>query len=269
MGASIPQLMDLQMNHQTIMTTAYDLPFGVRYSSGSLLASGSPVDVFAVVHSESDLKVLATVIDLFAGLSATGCLAGTEVEPWNSGLQIYPDYTYVRFQLINSRVDERALIVLAHLLLARQEDILLESLEVSLPGKRATQKLQYDPVEMSTYPDVYRKLPFPLIDEQPESGGYTFVAELREPLQAQHGEYLENALKRWTEAILAGGYGLAPIPPQESYVEPDDESVTSFDTTVEWTAFKLRADPASVYGLVNIFAAFHHRCQEIVSLTIT
>jgi len=159
--------------------------------------------------------------------------------------------------------------VLAHLFLARREALPLQSLEVSVPGERAIQRLGYDPTRLSTYPKVYEKLPFILTNEEPESGGYTFTAELGQPLQAQNGQYLEYALKGWTEGVLAGGYGLAPIPPQESYVEPDSGPLTSFDTTVEWPVFKLRADPACLEGLINIFAAFHYRCQGLVSLTIS
>lgn len=257
------------MSHQASINSAYNLPFEVRYSSSRLLSSGVTVDVIARVKSSEKMGILAHVIDLFAGLAVSGALAGQELEPWNSGLQINQAYNGIRFRLTDCRVDDRAFIVLSHLLLSLQDAIHLESLEVSGLQEKAPLKLQCDPTVVSTYPGVYRDLPFSLIDEEPESGAYTFSAEMKEPLQAGHGEYLENMLKCWTEVLLAGGYGLAPIPPQNSYVEPAGESVTSFDRTVEWTIFKLRADPAAICGVVNIFAAFHHRCQEIMSLRIS
>ena len=253
---------------QSSITTAYDLPFEVRCSRAPLLSSGGAVRVIVESEPESDSKILATVLEHFGALSATGALAGEDIEPWNSGVQIGTPGDGTGFELLNCHMDEQALIVLTHLLLARQEELLIRSVEVSLRGRPATRKLPTDSTSLSWYPDCYRSLPFKLIDEDPESVNYTFVIELREPLQASHGEYLEHALKRWTEAILAGGYGLAPIPPQESYVEPDDDCVTSFDTTVEWTIFKLRANPDCIQGLINIFAAFHHRCQNILSVTI-
>jgi hypothetical protein len=251
------------------MTSAYELPFSIRHSSGPLLSSGGPVEAVAIGQSESDTTLPGKIFGLFAGLAATGALAGTNIEPWNSGIQIKGTPHNARFELTNCRVDEQALIVLVHLLFARQEELLLRSVEVSLQGKSATQRLECDQTTLSWYPDCYRSLPFALIDEEPEGDTYTFVTELRKPLQASHGEHLENALDLWTKAILAGGYGLAPIPPQESYLEPESEHVTAFDTTVEWTIFKLRADPACIHSLINIFAAFHHRCQEVVSLTIS
>jgi hypothetical protein len=251
------------------MTTGYDLPFSVRCSSGSLLSAGGLVDFVATGQPQSDTRLLVNIFELFVGLAATGALAGADIEPWNSGMQIKSILHNARIDLMNCRVDEQALIVLVHLLLARQDELLLRSVKVSLEGKPATQALESDSTTLSWYPDRYRKLPFTLIDEEPEGDTYMFVMELGEPLQASHGEWLENALKKWTEAILAGGYGLAPIPPQESYIEPDSEQVTAFDTRVEWTIFKLRADPACIDSLVNIFVTFHHRCQEVVSIAIT
>ena len=206
-------LTDGELMTQSSMTTAYDLPFEVRYSSAPLLSSGGSIRVIVETEPESDSKVLATVLDHFGALSATGALAGKEIEPWNSGLQLGTPGHGTGYELLNCRVDEQALIVLAHLLLARQNELMLRSVEVSLRDNAASETLRTDPTSLSWYPDCYRSLPFTLIDEDPEGDAYTFVTELREPLQASHGEYLENALKQWTETILAGGYGLAPIPP--------------------------------------------------------
>lgn len=251
-----------------VISSAFNLPFEVRYSS-SLLSSCGTVDVITKVKSVKKIEILLSVFDLFAEVAMTGALAGQEIKPWNSGLQINPEYNGVRFKLTECRVDECALVVLSHLLLARQDAILLESLEMSSVEKQASLKLRCDSKVMSTYPGIYHNLPFPLTDDEPESGAYTFVAEMKKPLQAAHEKSLKKMLKRWTGAVLAGGYALAPIPPQESYVELAEESITSFNKTFELTIFKLQADPASLFGIVNIFAAFHKRCQEIISLRIT
>lgn len=253
---------------QPNMTTDYDLPFEVRYSSGPLLTSGGSVGIIVEAESKGDSTILAAVLGHFCALAATGALAGSDIEPSDSGLQIAAMNQDTNYQLRNCRVDEQALIVLTHLLLARQDELLLLSVELSLQNSPATKTLLTDTTCLSWYPDCYQILPYELIDEEPESDTYTFVIELREPLQDANCEYLEKALKRWTEAILVGGYGLAPIPPQESYVEPSDDCVTSFDTTIEWTIFKLRANPECIQGLLNIFTAFHRRCQEIISVKI-
>ncbi len=257
------------------MRTAYDLPFEIQYSPGPLLVAETPIQMTARLkqHPVRDASALAEIIELFAILAGTGAFAGREIEPWESSLQLKSvserNEATGRFEIESCKLDDSALVVLAHLLLARQEEILLTSLELLGQGFKAWHKLQYEPSELSDYPKTYGRLPFILSDENPQTGAYTFVAELMQPLKIEHRDWLENALQHWTLTILAGGYGLAPIPPQESYVEPIDDCVTSFDSTIEWTVFKLQADPACIEGLINIFAAFHYRYQRLVSLTIT
>ena len=257
------------------VATGYDLPFEVRTSPAPLLSSGGLVQVVPayIPDTARDPGLLAGILELFAGLAATGALAGSDLEPSKSSLKLSatpgPSAISSNLQFQECRVSEEALVVLVHMILAQQEKLFLRRLDLFQPGRRATLTLERDADEDSTYPGYYRGLPFTLIDEEPESGDYAFTIELWKPLEPKHGEYLEHALKRWTETILAGGYGLAPVPPQDDYVEPDDDCVTSFDTTVEWSVLKLLTDPASLNGLVNIVTSFHHRCQQVVSLTIS
>jgi len=265
----------MQTNDHIDITIAYDLPFEARYPIGPVFSSGNDISLIAEIQQKPERyrTALVRVFELLTNLAATGALSGTDLEPWKSGLRIDPSpielEDSMRFQFINSRVDEGVLIILSSMLLAQREAISLNALEVSLPGRQVMQRLRSDPTTPSTYPGAYRKIPFELMDENPEGGGYTFVAELRQPLQESNQKHLEQALRRWVDVILAGGYGLAPIPPQESYIEPDSDFVTSFANMIEWTVFKLRADPACVLSLVNIFVNFHYQCQELVSLTIS
>lgn len=257
------------------ITTAYILPFEVKYAKGRILSSGTPVELVAKPKSrkESDQIIISRIVEVFTSLAATGALAGKELNPGRSELRLKSplnDFGHeIRVTFLDSIVDERALIVLTNLFLATQETLLLESFQLLPPGGQAMEPLQSDPSALSTYPDIYGQLPFTIEDEDPEGGSYTFTVELRQPLEGRHEEILENSLFAWTEAVLAGAYGLAPIPPQESYVELYEDHVTSFETTVEWAVFKVRADPACINGVVNIFAAFHDRCQEILHLRIS
>ena len=103
------------MNNQSSINTAYDLPFEVSYSPGPLLSSGGSVNVECSVQDRRkfDQDTLSDVIELFAGLAQSGALAGSELQPWNSGVEISapPDGGCFRFE--KCRLDERALIVLA------------------------------------------------------------------------------------------------------------------------------------------------------------
>lgn len=260
---------------KTNMITAYDLPFEVRYSSQRMFSSDQSVDLICTLFSRpiSAGNTISQIVELFEALGRTGALAGESIQPWKSELNIEQltngSGLLRKFRCIESQIDDNALIVLAHLLMARQEEIFLRSLEICVAGEIAKIRLHCDPNVLSTYPKTYGSLPFSLSDSEPESGAYTLTGELIEPLKPENAEELDKALRVWTRAVLAGGYGLAPIPPLESYVEPDDQYVTFFGSTIEWTIFKLRADPACLCGLINIFAAFHQRCQRLVSLTIS
>jgi hypothetical protein len=50
-------------------------------------------------------------------------------------------------------------------------------------------------------------------------------------------------------------------------VEPDNPLV-AFENTVEWTLFKLRAQPAALDSLVNILAWSSIRHEKIAEVTI-
>lgn len=251
------------------VTTAYDLPFEVWTSPGPLLSAGGTVQLLPSFRADGgrNPKLMGELFGVFAGLAATGALGGDGVEPGRSGFKPFAPGGS-RFALQECRLSERALVVLVHLLLGRHESLGLRRLELSVAGKTAGQPLTRDPESHSTYPSASRPLPFDLTDDEPETGAYTLEIQLARPVEPRHLEGLEHAFRRWTEAILAGAYGLAPIPPPESYVEPYSDCVTAFDANLEWMIFKLRADPAAIEGLLNILAAFHVRSQEVLAVAI-
>jgi hypothetical protein len=257
------------------IATAYNLPFEVRLSPGRVLSSGGPVCLVCTLSSQrqADLSAITEIIELFIGLATTGAMAGHEIEPWKCELELRAPLSFVghviRLEFSSCRLDERALIVLTNLFLARRDTLVLRSVEVFIPKSPPALTLRYDPDLSYTLPDAYAKPPFLLNDEKPESGAYTLTAELAAPLLAKHQQYLDGALRKWTETVRAGGYELAPVPPSNSWVEPAYDAVIVFDNSFEWGILKLRADPDCINGLVNIFSAFHHRCQALVSLTIS
>src|SRR4029434_6527790 len=99
-----------------------------------------------------------------------------------------------------------SLVVLAHLLLARQDDLQLARIDVVRAGAHPTEFLDVDTSVLSTYPEIYSPLPFVLENEDPESGAYTLTAVLREPLEPESELRLNEDLAAWTRAVLAGAY---------------------------------------------------------------
>lgn len=252
---------------------AYDLPFEVRYSPGRVFSCGGDVSIFVnVLEPSTNMNILAEIVRMFAALGKTGALSGAEIEPWKSELMLSEASSAAarsnRFDFSYCLADERALSVLLQLLMAKRTVLALESVRISSQGRQPNIKLRQIPDLSTTLPEIFSHLPFLLIDENPESSGYTFTAELQRPLLPEQQRYLEEALRIWTTVVRAGGYEMAPIPPEESFVELVSDSVAVFDTTVEWGITKLRADPDCINGIVNIFGAFHTRCQPLLSLGI-
>jgi hypothetical protein len=252
--------------------SGYSLPFEVRYAP-RLFAGPDPVQIVFRLRGDSTptAPLLAEVTEAFVQLCRTGALSGeTRGDPSSVSMVLPPFIAghHVSFSLTGATMDDRALLPFTHMLLARAPELGLEALEVFPSGATPHLRLMTES-DISTYPPRSPVLLFPCEDEEPESGAYTFTAEMVSALRPRNREDLSAALAAWTVAVMGGAYGLAPIPPQESYVEPSDTGIVAFDETLEWTVFKVRADPACIDGLVNIFATFHTRNQPLTQLVIS
>lgn len=256
------------------MKTAYQLPFGVSYPTRAFFASGHDVSVVVRLNDNAPPDGAARIADAvtaFIGLAETGALAGAIIKPWQSSvtgrLLTGSPPGEVAFALEQCQFDDAGLMVLCDLLLHERNAPLVQSVAVRMPGV-PNQPLACDPDALSDYPARFARLPFPLEDEDPETGAYSFAIEFAAPLDDVTRPVLRNTLDVWTAAVLAGGFALAPIPPSANYVEPDNPFV-EYDSTVEWTVFKLRASGAAVDALVNAVTAFHGRARPITALTIS
>jgi hypothetical protein len=252
------------------LASAYQLPFAVRYTYGAL---GSGADLAleweVLPDQRHDTEVMRECLAAFAGLAATGALGGGRVKADRSGFQLVVEGEQPRHALFKEcRLDDGALVVLAHLLLARAGELNLAAIRLAEldRGARTVQVLA-EPAEDATYPEPADPLPFELIDEEPESGALTFTAELAAEALPETEAALIEAAERWRIAVCGGGYALPPLSPEQSYVEPD--APIAFGRTLEWTMVKLRADDGAIHAAVNLFAALHVRAQRIVTLTIS
>jgi hypothetical protein len=216
-------------------------------------------------------QILSQTFELFVRLAQTGALAGRSIEPWESGLTLESIQTKdgsMRLKLLGCRVDAGSLYVLLNLLLPHHEILGISSIDVIGHGALPTEQISVDLDDESIYPGIYERLPFEFIDEEPESGAYTFQARCSARVSEQDIEPLAIALNTWVEVVLAGGYEMSSIAPIDSYVEPSEDGLIAFGSMLEWTIFKLRADPESTNGIVNIFAVFHNRMLPLVTLEI-
>lgn len=256
----------------TAFQTAFELPFVVSHPVSPFFSKGGAIEL--VVHLSPDAGeeaaiVIAEAVRLFVAVANTGALSGHHIAPERSGVRLAGQNTSVpgvlSFQLADCRMDDRALVPFCDLLLHQKRAAWIRA--VALKGAGPTTRLD-GAGRFSTYPERYDPLPFSLVDEQPESGAYTFTAQLSQPLTAASRQHLESDLSAWCSFVLDGGFALAPILPEGNYLEPDDPFV-DFDQTIEWTVFKLRAHPASLDALINLMAAFSARGQRLVQLCIS
>lgn len=253
--------------------TAYRLPFTVTLPTRAFFSSGE--DVLLIVSlrdgkaSAGCRERVAEALSVFTQLVNLGALAGNKIEPWHSGANIQsvasaPDELALLFE--RCLFDDAGLIVLCDVLLHEKVAPLVKSLTVQMAGA-AYQPLAAGTHSFSTYPARFKNLPFPILDEHPESGTYAFTLNLTSSLDGSLRETLERSLTAWSACVIAGGFALSPIPPSDNYVE--SEPLIEYDSTIEWAAMRLRAHPAAIDAVINIFAAFHAKHRQLVELIIS
>lgn len=254
-----------------MIATGYDLPFRMRLE-GVRHGAAQQARLMIRIGSADGARWIARCVDVFVRLANAGALGGSGVAPWQAELGARPqpqgDPALVVYDTA-FRLPAQAWVVLAHLLARHAEAAGVR--ELTLVGRE-----QADVVDLSrsargfsTYPGTHRPVPFALDDQNPEGGSYSLFVRLESSMDAGCEAALNGWLGAWVDAVRGGGYALAPTDPAGDYVEPHLDHVESYEDVVEWTVYKLRADPvAAIAGLINIFENFHWRCQPIRSLEI-
>lgn len=255
-----------------MIRTAFQLPFRAAHPPDGFFSSEKEVLLcleFACEPTTRQLAIADSVMLLFTDFAATGAMSRRQFIPHRSLLAVGPtamQSSKLRvYSLSRCSIDDAAMVVLCDMLMRQKDAMPLRSFIIR-NGDQETE-LRQDPTSWSTYPGQHEAPPFDVEDQQPESGGYTFVLDLEEPLKSLAREVITSRLNLWTRCVLSGGYALSPIEPQFNYVEPED-SVVDFATTLEWSIFKLRAHPAAIDALVNIFVFFSKETQRVLRVTI-
>ena len=250
-----------------MIATGYHLPFTFTHSDVTTM-SGRPISIRIRTAVPDDAELVLGAVRLFTQIAITGALGGERLPPWDTAFSLVAqpsnDDRDFLFLATRCRVASEAWVVLCHLLLKVHQGVPIQTVEILVAGDTLPVTMIESDRSGSTYPGAYADLPFVLDDREPEGGGYSFFISLISPLTLENETILNKWLKAWEQAVLHGGYALAPIDPASDYVEPYGNGVDAYDTTIEWAFFKLRADPvAAINALVNLFACFHGRCQPI------
>ena len=259
------------------IATAYALPFEVTLSPPPLFSSGQSVEVRARLQRGAEPQVITALDALltpFSFLGPCGALAGDSIEPWNSDIAdtnlVSTTDDELVWRLDGCRVDERAAVILAQLVLLTQEQHPLEKLSFTRVGdSRPRARLAHAKSKgaQSSYPGRWPKLPFDL--ELPEEIMDTLAVTitLAAPLDENQAPNVENDLLTWAALASMGAYGVAPVPPAKCSISPE-QSLSVDGPELSWSIEDFRAHPAALDGLINVLVAIDHDVARIDSVSI-
>lgn len=252
-----------------MIATAYRLPFRFEHSEPRRLAA-QRVSIQVDFRLPGAEGVVSAALLVFARAAQAGAFGGRDLEPWRTEFVAAFQASNpgeVRMRVDSCRIAPEAWVVLSHLLLRVHKDAQIELVSVLVDDEPRGERLVE--AAASTYPVAFTPMPFSVDDLEPEGGGYSFFMSLASPLTFDNEIALNEKLDAWVQVVSGGGYALSPVDPATDYVEPYGDGVVSYDTTVEWAVFKLRADPvAAIDGLINILMCFHVRHQPIALVEI-
>jgi hypothetical protein len=221
--------------------------------------------------AKQSVRRLRTAVEVFKRLAETGALCGDMVPAGRSTIDLSEtrvEESHFHFAFTSASIDDRAVLVLTHLLFTQHQWLDIERVRVLAGGVGQYVHVGRDADENTTYPSR-AALPFALEDEEPESQAITLEVRFEEAPSDVVVKALDQSFKRWSDAIVRGGYALALIPPEESHVESYDEGFLVVEGAAERSYHKLTADDAAIDAALNMLAAVHARVQRIRLVRIT
>ena len=261
------------MPSQTAIATPYDLPYQVRVQSPPLL-SGGGLAILRIIPANAPVAAATadygSVVTAFALLASTGALASPVDLPaasnrfnWSGPLS---DGSALEWRFAGCVFDERAAVVLAQMLLLSHASHPIRMVTLAAPG-RTTTPLSFDPRLSDPYPPIWQPIPFPVaIDPDIFDTATLRIQFVRTPTNPEESE-IDGQIVTWAVATAMGGYGVAPVPPNECSVQ-FQPAVTFLGNELEFDVLRLRAHRASFNGLVNACIALHQSLLPIAQLNL-
>lgn len=257
------------------LLTPYDLPFAMAAPAPGELARGADFNLrIAVtgVMTEQGLEALGAIVTSWGVLANTGAMCGERLLASKSGIKDWTNPILgsgsVSWALSGARVDDRAAIVLAHLLLSEWDTLKFSRVDLFSPTTpRATTPVSFDPNVAAPYPGIDRGLrcPMQLGDEIMESAEVRIVFAAA-PDDTQR-EDIGIALLTWAAVASAGAYPIAPAHPYECSFVPE-EHPEWVDEEMRWGLARVRVHGGAFSGLVNVVSAIDQTVLSVRELSI-
>lgn len=257
------------------IVTPFVLPFPAQLSPPPLFKGGANVVLAvtaAVPLSEDDLMQLDGCVTAFSMLADAGALGGDTIPPWASHLDDMGEPVstglVATWNLMGCNLDERAAVILVHLLLGAHEQVPLKSI---LLGSSASSlrplPLACDVDRENPYPPRWPSIPFELDEEEFLTDSRQVWIRFRKQPAPEEAEAIDDALTSWAIGAGAGAYAVAPFSPlKASLVFP--ESVEWVDEELAWPLSKVRLHSAAIDGLVNVCVAIDRSIVPIAEMRI-
>jgi hypothetical protein len=257
------------------LVTAYQLPFSMRAPArGELAASeahllrmqlGGPVTPEAI-------EAHGGTVTAWCVLAATGAMCGAAIESRLSGVDDFsrPMATPLglEWSLVGVRLDDRAAIVLAHMMLPDWEShpfVRLELLPVRDPN--LAQPVHSDPDAWDIYPELDRSIRFRHHLASSVMGSGRAVIRFGAPPDPAQQAAIQNELLTWAAMTSLGAYAIAPGDPRACGMAPETD-LQFVGEELDWPLPRFRAHAGAVVGLANVVSAIDREVVPVVELLI-
>jgi hypothetical protein len=257
------------------LSSGYQLPFTVDVPKHRGFFRARTLDVRVSLRSlpKESVRRLNRAFDVFSALAAIGALSGEHIAPGGSGVRItarqHVDDLLFNFVMEDCSVDDRSVVVLAHLLFRQRNWLPVEKVQIVSVEDHAHDRLAHDSQGISTFPRRYGLLRPSVEGEDPEGEGVTIEVVFGRAPNAETIKVLNDVFDVWSGAILRGAYSLPPLEPEESHLESYDKEVTVIGQTAERSFHNVKADDAAFDAIVNALGAVDERCEPIRAVRIT
>ena len=258
----------------TFLASGFVLPFVVEVPKdpGFLKVEAAELTVEVGESGRRDGEEIAAVLAHFGSLAATGALNARKSDGDGAPIE-FSAFEALTGGLFRSRIsraalDDRAMVVLAHLFLMSSAKVDIRMVSLVVPDFLERAQIGRSRGERSTYPAACSPLPFHLEDEEPEGDAITFDIAFANRPGPGLMELLDHRFETWAEAIRKGAYALALLGPEPSHVESYDESFTAIGRHAERSYHKLNADDGAVDAALNILVALHRQGHTVDTLRI-
>lgn len=257
------------------IATPYPLPFAMSGPAAGALALDEDFDLRVGFTRPPDLaaaEVLFGVVTAFCVLAGTGAMSGSGLAASNSRVRdLGPagfEGTVISFGLAGVRLDDRALVILAHLLLSEWEPLKFARVELQRRSEpTALRSLVHDSDALHPYPGLDPSIGFavrmpPAVIENADVA-VRFVSVLDD----EQRQTVQTQLQTWAATAVGGAYALAPNPPIKSMFVAE-RCVEWVDEDLGWGLSTVRVHPGAFHGLVNAVAALDQRGLSVQQFSV-